>query len=65
MGVLLSWEKKKVCKLVNSLHRLNQQLKQWNQKFDNVMLDYGFKINECENFVDVKDMASMLCWISV
>ncbi|KAD3641087.1 hypothetical protein E3N88_30311 [Mikania micrantha] len=39
----------KVCKLVKSLYGLKQAPKQWHQKFDQVMLNNGFKINECDN----------------
>ncbi|RVW12910.1 Retrovirus-related Pol polyprotein from transposon TNT 1-94 [Vitis vinifera] len=42
-------QEKKVCKLVKSLYGLKQAPKQWHEKFDNVMLSHGFKINECDN----------------
>ena len=45
----------KVCKLVKSLYGLKQAPKQWHEKFDNVMLSHGFKINECDKCVYVKD----------
>ncbi|KAK1422305.1 hypothetical protein QVD17_25324 [Tagetes erecta] len=45
----------KVCRLVKSLYGLKQAPKQWHQKFDNVMLDNDFKINECDKCVYVKD----------
>ncbi|KAD2393091.1 hypothetical protein E3N88_40068 [Mikania micrantha] len=38
----------KVCKLVKSLYGLKQAPKQWHQKFDQVMLNNGFKIIECD-----------------
>ena len=44
-------QEKKVCKLVKSLYGLKQALKQWNEKFDNVMMSHGFKINECDKYV--------------
>ncbi|KAD4179829.1 hypothetical protein E3N88_28420 [Mikania micrantha] len=45
----------KVCKLVKSLYSLKQAPKQWHQKFDQVMLNNGFKINECDKCVYVKN----------
>ena len=45
----------KVCRLVKSLYGLKQAPKQWHEKFDNVMLSRGFKINECDKCVYVKD----------
>ena len=46
---------KKVCKLVKSLYGLKQAPKQWHEKFDNAMMSSGFKINECDKCVYVKD----------
>ena len=46
---------KKVCKLVKSLYGLKQAPKQWHEKFDNAMMSNGFKINECDKCVYVKD----------
>ena len=48
-------QEKKVCKLVKSLYGLKQALKQWHEKFDNIMMSYGFKINEYDKCVYVKD----------
>ena len=45
----------KVYRLVKSLYGLKQAPKQWHEKFDNVMLSHGFKINECDKCVYVKD----------
>ena len=45
----------KVCRLVKSLYGLKQAPKQWHEKFDNVMLSHGFKINGCDKCVYVKD----------
>ncbi|KAD7117956.1 hypothetical protein E3N88_05224 [Mikania micrantha] len=45
----------KICKLVKSLYGLKQAPKQWHQKFDQVMLNNGFKINECDKCVYVKN----------
>ena len=49
-------QEKKVCKLVKSLYGLNQASKQWHEKFDNVMMSHGFKINECDKCVYIKDI---------
>ncbi|KAD6454592.1 hypothetical protein E3N88_09298 [Mikania micrantha] len=45
----------KMCKLVKSLYGLKQAPKQWHQKFDQVMLNNDFKINECDKCVYVKN----------
>ena len=47
--------KKKVCKLIKSLYRLKQAPKQWHAQFNQTMLSNGFKINECDKFVYIKD----------
>ena len=54
-GFIATGQEKKVCKLVKSLYGLKQAPKQWHEKFDNVMLESGFKINECDKCVYVKD----------
>ncbi|KAK3014288.1 hypothetical protein RJ639_008011, partial [Escallonia herrerae] len=46
--------KRKVCKLVKSLYGLKQALKQWHEKFDKVMIENGFRINECDKCAYVK-----------
>ena len=45
-GFVASGQENKVCKLVKSLYGLKQAPKQWHQKFDQDMLESGFKINE-------------------
>lgn len=47
-------QEKKVCKLIRSLYGLKQAPKQWHENFDNVIMAYGFKINECDKCVYVK-----------
>ena len=54
-GFSTSGQEMKVCRLVKSLYGLKQAPKQWHEKFDNVMLSHGFKINECDKCVYVKD----------
>ncbi|KAL6982051.1 hypothetical protein U1Q18_052698 [Sarracenia purpurea var. burkii] len=50
-----SGPKGKVCRLVRSLYGLKQAPKQWHEKFDSVVLSHGFRINECDKCVYVKD----------
>lgn len=45
-GFEVKGQEYKVCKLVKSLYGLKQAPKQWHEKFDKIILDYGFKINE-------------------
>ena len=54
-GFVAPGKEKKVCKLVKSLYGLKQAPKQWHEKFDNAMLSNGFKINECDKCVYVKN----------
>ena len=49
-------QRKTVCKLVKSLYGLKQAPKQWHEKFDNVIMSHGFKINECDKCVYVKEV---------
>ena len=52
-----------MCRLVKSLYGLKQAPKQWHEKFDNAMMSNGFRINECDKCVYIKDtaMAMSLC----
>ena len=54
-GFVAPGQGNKVCKLVKSLYGLKQAPKQWHEKFDRVMLANGFKINECDKCVYVKN----------
>ena len=45
----------KKSKLVKSLYGLKQASKQWHEQFDNIMMSHGFKINECDKCVYIKD----------
>ena len=40
-GFVQLGNKKKVCKLIKPLYGLKQALKQWHEKFDNVILSNG------------------------
>ena len=57
-GFIAPGQENKVCRLVKSLYGLKQAPKQWHQKFDHTMLESGFKINECDKCVYVKDTSS-------
>nr|GEU80219.1 Pol polyprotein [Tanacetum cinerariifolium] len=57
-GFIAPGQKDKVCTLVKSLYGLKQAPKQWHQNFDHAMLESGFKINECDKCVYVKDTSS-------
>ncbi|PKI36255.1 hypothetical protein CRG98_043367 [Punica granatum] len=54
-GFVTLGKEKKVCKLVKSLYGLKQAPKQWHEKFDNAMISKGFKINECDKCVYIKE----------
>ena len=54
-GFAVPGQEKKVCRLVKSLYGLKQALMQWHEKFDSVMMTNGFKINECDKCVYVKN----------
>ena len=53
-GFIVPGQEQKVCRLIKSLYGLKQAPKQWHAKFDEVMLSNGFKINECDKCVYVK-----------
>ena len=53
-GFIVPGQEWKVCWLIKSLYGLKQAPKQWHAKFDKVMLSNGFKINECDKCVYVK-----------
>ena len=53
-GFIVPGQEQKVCRLIKSLYGFKQAPKQWHAKFDEVMLSNGFKINECDKCVYVK-----------
>uniref|UniRef100_A0A2N9F9L9 Integrase catalytic domain-containing protein n=1 Tax=Fagus sylvatica TaxID=28930 RepID=A0A2N9F9L9_FAGSY len=57
-GFIVPGKEKKVCRLVKSLYGLKQAPKQWHEKFDNAMMSNGFRINECDKCVYVKNTTS-------
>ena len=54
-GFVLKGQESKVCKLVKSLYGLKQAPKQWHEKFDHTLLTHGFKINESDKCVYIKN----------
>ncbi|KAJ9556794.1 LOW QUALITY PROTEIN: hypothetical protein OSB04_011408 [Centaurea solstitialis] len=56
-GFVAKGKENKVCKLVKSLYGLKQAPKQLHQKFDQAMLESGFKISERDKCVYMKDTA--------
>jgi len=50
-GCVMPGNEHKVCKLVKSLYGLKQAPKQWHQKFDEVILSSGFKLNQSDKCV--------------
>ena len=57
-------QENKVRRLVKSLYGLKQARKQWHEKFDDTMVTQGFKINECDKCVYIKNMKNscvMVC----
>ena len=54
-GFVVLGQERKVCKLVKSLYGLKQAPMKWHEKFDEVVLANGFKINECDSCAYYKD----------
>nr|GEY55249.1 zinc finger, CCHC-type [Tanacetum cinerariifolium] len=50
-GFIIPRNKNKVCKLIKSLYGLKQTLKQWHQKFDEVVLSNGYLLNQADKCV--------------
>ena len=55
-GFVVPGKEEKVCRLVKSLYGLKQAPKQWHAKFDQIMLANGFKINECDKCIYIKNI---------
>ena len=54
-GFIVPGQEKKVCRLVKSLYGLKQAPKQWHEKFDRAVISEGFKINECDKCIYMKN----------
>ena len=50
-GFIMPGNENKVCKLIKSLYGLKQAPKQWNQKFDEVVLSSGYLLNQADKCV--------------
>ena len=50
-GFIMKGQEHKVCRLIKSLYGLKQAPKQWHQKFDDVILAHGFRINQADKCV--------------
>ena len=50
-GFIAPGQENKVYKLIRSLYGLKQAPKQWHQKFDKIILSYGFEINKTDECV--------------
>ena len=53
-GFVIHGQESKVCKLDKSLYGLKQAPKQWHEKFDNLMISNGYKVNESDKCVYYK-----------
>ena len=63
-GFIITSQEHKVCKLDKSLYGLKQAPKQWHTKFDSLLIDNGFKINESDKCMYVKyvnNMCTIIC----
>lgn len=50
-GFVIHGQENKVCKLDKSLYGLKQAPKQWHEKFDNLMIENEFKVNESDKCI--------------
>nr|GEW15840.1 zinc finger, CCHC-type [Tanacetum cinerariifolium] len=58
LGFIMLGNENKVCKLIKSLYGLKQAPKQWNQKFNEVVLSNGYLLNQADKYVYSKFDAS-------
>ena len=54
-GFMIKNKEDRVYRLKKALYGLKQAPKQWHQKFDQTMMSHGFKINECDKCVYIKN----------
>ncbi|GJX15702.1 zinc finger, CCHC-type containing protein [Tanacetum coccineum] len=50
-GFIIPGNENKVCKLIKFLYGLNEAPKQWQQKFDEVVLSNGYLLNQADKYV--------------
>ena len=50
-GFVLPRNENKVCKLIKSVYGLKQAPKQWHEKFDSVILEFGFEHNSADKCI--------------
>ncbi|KAM7494813.1 hypothetical protein LguiB_029422 [Lonicera macranthoides] len=53
-GFIITGQEQKVCKLDKSLYGLKQAPKQWHEKFDELIIANGFRINESDKCIYYK-----------
>lgn len=53
-GCVISGQEHKVCKLKKSLYGLKQAPKQWYEKFNSALIEYGFVVNSSDTCVYTK-----------
>ena len=65
-GFIVKGQEHKVCKLVKSLYGLKHAPKQWHEKFDSVMIEDRFTINEYDKCIYTKtvgDACIIICYM--
>ncbi|GAU26739.1 hypothetical protein TSUD_317370 [Trifolium subterraneum] len=63
-GFVIHGQETKVCKLDKSLYGLKHAPKQWHEKFDNLMVSNGFRLNESDKCIYYKcdgNICTIIC----
>ncbi|XP_058725901.1 glycerophosphodiester phosphodiesterase GDPDL7-like [Vicia villosa] len=53
-GFVIHGQENKICKLDKSIYVLKQAPKKWHEKFDNLMISNGYKVNESDKCIHYK-----------